>query len=408
MSVLQRRIALCFAVVMCILIGRGIGWYRFVSVYIATIERVEGSYRELSGLETILFILKDAETEEQSYLITGEERFLVSYRAARERLELMYQDLAHELERRPSGQATLKTLRPMIDAKLEAMDQTIAARRRDGFAAAQRLVATRVGADFMDRLRKQARDLDWRERSRLSSQLETLSAQANLMAGIAVVGTFLSLLFLWTFYRFVSRAAVRRERDLAVQNAALDRLAMLDPLTSLPNRRHLDRSLSESFAASVAADSPLSLVVIDVDEFKAFNDTFGHPAGDDTLCRVAAVLRDTVREPDLVARYGGEEFAVVLIGVDSNAAMALAERLRLAIAEADWPLRPITASFGVSTREATVSDPTRLVARADRALYYSKARGRNRVTHDRQFAGLPHESLAPPWAAGPVRDALLS
>lgn len=407
MSVLQRRIAFCFVIVMFVIIGRGIAWHRFVAVYIATIGGVERSYRELSGLEMLLFIVKDAETEEQGYVITGEERFLVSYRAARERLEIVYQGLARELERRPSGRATLTTLRPMIDAKLEAMDRTIAVRQRDGFASARRLVETGVGTDLMDRLRKKARELDFEERARLSGQLHSLSTQSNLMAVIAVCGTLLSLLFLWAFYRLIARETVRRERDLTGQNAALDRLAMLDALTGLPNRRHLDRSLSESFAASVAANSPLSLVVIDVDEFKTFNDTFGHPAGDDTLRRVATVLRETVREPDLVARYGGEEFAVVLIGVDSTAAMALAERLRLAIAEADWPLRPITASFGVATRDPSIADPARLVARADRALYCSKVRGRNRVIHDRQFANLPHEPLAP-WASGPVRDALTS
>lgn len=174
-----------------------------------------------------------------------------------------------------------------------------------------------------------------------------------------------------------------REQQLELQeaNAKLQSLATLDGLTSLKNHRSFKEDLAVAFRSSVESQSALSLVLMDVDRFKSFNDSFGHPAGDEVLKQVAAILVENCRTSDVVARYGGEEFVVLLPESDRSQAMATAERIRRAIESAPWKLRNVTASFGVATRSHVMSDPADLVSEADQALYHSKQTGRNRVTN---------------------------
>jgi diguanylate cyclase (GGDEF)-like protein/PAS domain S-box-containing protein len=171
------------------------------------------------------------------------------------------------------------------------------------------------------------------------------------------------------------------ERRLAVANSRLKILATSDALTGLSNRRAVSDTLETSFALATRHRQPLSVLMIDVDHFKEYNDDFGHPAGDEILRAMAAVLRANVRSSDLPGRYGGEEFIVVLPETDSAGAVELAERVRTAIAAESWALRPVTVSVGVASLDGTTGDPLTLIEDADRALYESKRRGRNLVTH---------------------------
>ncbi len=175
------------------------------------------------------------------------------------------------------------------------------------------------------------------------------------------------------------------KRELEVHNAHLTDLVDTDPLTGLKNRRLFQRFLDAEFRRAQRLNDSISLILIDIDHFKNFNDTFGHQAGDAILLKFASELRRSVRDRDLVARYGGEEFVVVLPGLLADQALCMAERLRTKLAEQEWPYRAITASFGLSTIDPSVETPTELFERADRALYSSKATGRDRVTHDREL-----------------------
>jgi diguanylate cyclase (GGDEF)-like protein len=184
--------------------------------------------------------------------------------------------------------------------------------------------------------------------------------------------------------------------ELEEKNALLENMATLDPLTGLANRRKLSDGL-DAAVSGAAVGAPTSVLVIDVDHFKSFNDEFGHLAGDEVLRTVAAMLRASTRSSDLVARFGGDEFIVLLSGVDSQVAKKIAEDLRASIASQPWPHRLVTASFGIATAStpAEIADMTGLMRSADRALYHSKETGRNRVTHASSIAQLTTPPSSP-------------
>ena len=168
---------------------------------------------------------------------------------------------------------------------------------------------------------------------------------------------------------------------LEAQQLELKALATTDGLTGLKNHRAFQERLAEEFHRVERYHPSLSLVLLDVDHFKQYNDSFGHPEGDKVLKLVAQLLKSVTRDCDLVARYGGEEFVVILPETDSEGAMRAAERIRKAIEEAAWTLRPVTASFGVTTLHTNTESPQTLISEADEALYAAKRNGRNRSQH---------------------------
>ena len=171
-----------------------------------------------------------------------------------------------------------------------------------------------------------------------------------------------------------------RNQDLADANDRLEDLATIDGLTGLKNHRSFQVKLDTEIKFSLRHNTPLSLIILDVDSFKTFNDTYGHPAGDEVLKQVARILSDTARDLDFVARYGGEEFVIILPVTDTEGAMGVAERFREAIELWPWAVRQITASFGVSALTLDVESAADFVDRADQALYFSKKSGKNMVT----------------------------
>lgn len=170
-------------------------------------------------------------------------------------------------------------------------------------------------------------------------------------------------------------------RRLEAANALLAEQADTDGMTGLRNHTHFRHHLDTLHAVAVAEKQPLSVIMLDVDHFKVYNDTYGHAAGDEVLRGVAVILRSASQEAAEIARYGGEEFVLVLPDCPAMDAMEVAERLRSELASRVWATGAVTASFGVATLDSTNVSPSDLVDRADQALYRSKASGRNRVTH---------------------------
>ncbi|AZZ90141.1 diguanylate cyclase [Hahella sp. KA22] len=167
----------------------------------------------------------------------------------------------------------------------------------------------------------------------------------------------------------------------------LQRKTYTDALTGLFNRRHFDDKFATEFHRAQQSKQPLTLLVIDIDCFKQFNDTYGHNVGDHALKEVARILAKGVRKPNCPCRYGGEEFAVILPNTDHEAAMSLANRLRVKVAEETESGYKLSISVGVASMDHDEFDcPNKLFERADYALYTAKQQGRNRVVDYRSCA----------------------
>ena len=187
-----------------------------------------------------------------------------------------------------------------------------------------------------------------------------------------------------------SRELEQMHAELGRQNSRLAEMAASDSLTGLKNRRYFCERLDHSYSFARRQGLPLSMVMMDVDRFKLYNDSFGHPAGDALLIDLANMLFGITRESDLVARYGGEEFVFLLSGTGPEAARLFCERVRSSIEVHPWALRPITVSFGIASLSDRDREPADLIAEADRALYLSKERGRNHVSHFEELALAGH------------------
>lgn len=237
---------------------------------------------------------------------------------------------------------------------------------------------------------------NWGQGSRpLSIRVPPRYYETSWFLALVLLATLASGMGLWQLrtYRIRRRAAemerlvATRTEELRIANEHLSRLSLSDPLTGLGNRRRLDEVLDAEWRRAARTQTPLAVVICDIDAFKAYNDSLGHPQGDRSLVAVAEVIRGCAsRAADFVARYGGEEFVILLPGTEHAGAMAFAEDLRRAVEERAIPhpaspVAPVvTVSLGVAAR-VPVGDasPEGLLAEADAALYRAKQDGRNRA-----------------------------
>ncbi|MER3422366.1 MAG: hypothetical protein C4293_03190 [Nitrospiraceae bacterium] len=181
-------------------------------------------------------------------------------------------------------------------------------------------------------------------------------------------------------------ATLAIERSVLHQKTEeLTRLSILDPLTGLVNRRHFEERLREEVERTKRHHSPLSLIMVDLDDFKAINDRFGHPVGDQALQTAARIIRQTVRTIDVACRYGGEEFAIILPHTPTSGAITIAERICSEFRKMDLGIpqgklrHAITGSLGVASYSNLADTPEALIQQSDAALYTAKQRGKDQV-----------------------------
>jgi len=212
-----------------------------------------------------------------------------------------------------------------------------------------------------------------RRKDGLVIDVEIHGSTLHLDTGIALISLALDI-----------TERVRAEREVQALQNLLREQSIRDALTGLYNRRHLEEALDRELLLADRYQRPVSIVIADVDHFKAVNDQFGHPAGDEVLRKVAEVIKSHSRTSDIFCRYGGEEFMLVMPGMPEAAAVIRAEQLRQEIASC--PIRygsesiSVTASFGVATYPGRDGASSKhLIAEADKALYVAKNGGRNRV-----------------------------
>ena len=230
----------------------------------------------------------------------------------------------------------------------------------------------------------QGRDLMGRRRDGSVFPVEVGLSRVSTSRGEYVLGGVVDL----TLRKATEERMVSQAHDLTEANVRLSAMASTDSLTALWNRRSFVEQLGIQLDMALRNSRPLSVLILDIDHFKPYNDKYGHLAGDVVLQQVAGILRSSARRSDYVARLGGEEFGVISPETSSSGAILVGERFRGAIEAASWPQRHVTASVGattvhhpVDTWQAEPPSYSSVLAEADKALYYSKEHGRNRVTH---------------------------
>jgi diguanylate cyclase (GGDEF)-like protein len=224
-----------------------------------------------------------------------------------------------------------------------------------------------------------------------ATQLKGLSALKiiPLKAGQRILGTLVAgsrkkNVFDEEFVRTLEVLSMQAAQSILRANLfeQMEKMATTDGLTGLLNRRTLQTRLEEAVQVASRYEKKLSFILTDIDHFKSVNDTYGHPAGDLVLKKVAQILKKTARDTDLVARYGGEEFCVIMPETHAAGAKVIAERIRTEIAAAvfDTEMGPLkcTISLGVATFPDATKDKQGLIAKADQCLYFAKHHGRNR------------------------------
>ena len=213
------------------------------------------------------------------------------------------------------------------------------------------------------------------------------------IVAVAAVALFLFAVYQWRVWvlkqsqKRLKKLVAERTRELAERNDELDRLANMDGLTRIANRRYFDQIMAREWKRLARDKKPLSLLFIDLDYFKQYNDQYGHQAGDECLKQIGKVLHEQARRPaDLAARYGGEEFVVLLPDTDAHGARTIADSVRTSLLKCRIPHEAspvadcLTCSIGVATAIPSGTMPLgEFIAEADQALYQAKSQGRNRV-----------------------------
>jgi len=188
------------------------------------------------------------------------------------------------------------------------------------------------------------------------------------------------------FHNVIVEARIRTHMRIVEQMQIIERMSIMDELTELPNRRYFNDQLTREWGRAIRETASISLLIIDVDKFKMYNDTYGHPQGDALLQAVSGVFKQALKRPaDFVARWGGEEFIMLMPGTDLDGAMEVAERIRAGVEETiipstDGTSTGTTVSIGVNCECPMINLPVAgFVSRADKALYAAKDSGRNKV-----------------------------
>lgn len=327
-------------------------------------QRETGDETRLAAtLDSLEAALRERDAVGAAYVATGTERYL--YRA--DRLGALIRDRladvnASNLRRDADPLATA------TQSALARIDSTLALRRNGQREAALRKLESSGEISQWEPLLTRLREKQQQRIAQVEQQGIADQRKAERHAWIWGVST-LGLLA-------VGGWLVRRD------NARLSLMAEQDPLTRLKNRRVFEDRLSQSFQLARRHNHPLSVLMIDVDHFKAYNDAHGHVAGDVALAAVADTLVRTARASDVVARFGGEEFVVLLPHTDGRQAHQAAQRIRSALAGNPTPHHPLTISVGIGYYRSGMEDPEDLIKSADRALYQAKYAGRDVVAFD--------------------------
>ncbi len=324
--------------------------------------------------------LVDAETSQRGFIITGNADYLEAYSDALTSLTPTFMELYESTANEPLWEQRLDALQSLVFLKFRELQTSIELRRSSGFAAAQKLTMTNKGKRTMDRIRKLIDEFRSDEARAFSIQerllRETVSTARASFWAVTLVGLVLLIYVLYTLW--LTLVEVRKTEN------TLRRQALRDPLTGLFNRRFFDAGLAQEIMRSRRSGKPASLLILDIDHFKNYNDEYGHEAGDAVLRAIGQLLQTHVRGSDVACRFGGEEFVILMPDAALDSAKQRGNQILEAIRGLEVPhqgqlLPPVTASLGLAEFPSHARDAEGILEAADHALYVAKRAGRDRM-----------------------------
>ncbi len=319
---------------------------------------------------------------ERGYLLTGKQDFLEPYNKGRDGGRALLEQLSALTSDNAGQTRNLRQIETRLASFTRILDEVVRLEREGSHDAALALVRSGRGRQEFVALQSAIDTLENEERRLLIERRTALDATARLDERLTFAAAAAVLLLL-IVAAMAALAALRAQRTAAEATGELRRLAAVDDLTGLPNRRHFLARLDEEVARSRRNGAPLCLALVDIDHFKRINDRFGHPGGDSVLRQIGRIIREKIRLGDSAARMGGEEFALLLPNTNAHQAQLVCDRLRASIAARLLELPEggatrVTLSTGVALLHGE-DDIDTLMRRSDEALYEAKECGRNQV-----------------------------
>jgi len=384
-------------------------------------DRLTHAHEVIHQSEVYIKHLIDAETGQRGFLLTGQQSYLEPYYtgvvSAKSDITTLRELTADE----PAQQHRLDAIEILMHEKFDELQQTINLQQDNRKEEAFAIVGSNRGKDVMDEIRKITNELVHDEKHLLamyekaSSEKQSILQQVFIAAALLLIGITLVIAIIFRFRvinpvlsltdeirnktlddssfneAIATADEVRRLKlvfremyeQIAQKTIELRKLSLTDPLTGLDNRRSFNKRVDSNRLHCIRYKRPLSVMMMDVDLFKSINDTYGHERGDDALKMAAVLIRNELREVDVLARLGGDEFAAALPETPLDEAVNVAERIREGVGkikvETESGLLGITVSVGVAEMTDAEESVDDLLKTADQLLYEAKQKGRNKV-----------------------------
>lgn len=351
--------------------------YRVTATIMLTATSVSQAYEVISSIKNLQLHLIDAETGERGYVITGDFGYFPIYRDTLQKIQWENDLISALTADNPVQKAHYAKLQQLIAYRLKTIQMIVETRKAGGVDAAHQLVSLDEDKLEMDRIRTVLNQMEEEENRQLNIRIDARdTAYRHFWWSFIALIVALAIGAAWQYMQ--ARRVMLLESQAKQQ---IRHMAEHDPLTNLPNRRQLQSKLELAIAFAKRSGKMVAVMFIDLDGFKAVNDTMGHQIGDDLLKEVAQRLRHATRSSDLVARFGGDEFIVVLSELDRpDDAAFLAGKLNEVIAK---PISIagknilISTSIGISIYPDDGLTGEALLGKADDAVYQAKEGGKN-------------------------------
>ncbi|MEW6704332.1 MAG: diguanylate cyclase [Pseudomonadota bacterium] len=375
---LERRLAAGMLAV-ALLLAAAVGASYFIKVSADRVEDLSNSsLSRAAEIDRASVSLLVAENHHRAFLLTGRDEELLPYEGARARAGSAFTRLRYFYAQDPAVLDDLEALAALVQARLGQLDNALQAYRSQGPEAARAAIVAAADPAPAQRIHSLLADLKDRETRMQDAQAREADRRRTALVGVEVLllsALLLAGVGLW-------RGLIRRARERQQLAEQLEHLALHDPLTLLPNRRHFADELERSLARAARRHERRAVLFVDLDGFKRINDELGHHVGDELLREVAQAFGRLVRKGDFVARLGGDEFAVLMEEPGPEGPHRLALRLVEAAARPLLPRHPghrIGASVGIATYPDDAADSAALLSKADTAMYQAKRDGKGAV-----------------------------